>query len=144
MFSENSAHDESRALPVKTDFLPGAEAEVGVWAWASSVTVQECWRSSRRLAGALSWDCGLPQGRHMTALGDDRQLAAGGISPRSRLHEARLPHQESKVHMLSCFHTLENTFFEWVFRKKMHIDVSFPSIRCCWLVLTILGLESLF
>ena len=144
MFSENSPHDENGALPVKTDFLPGAEVEVGVWTWASFVTAQESWQSSRRLAGALSWDCGLLQGRHMTALDDACQLAAGDISSRSRLHEVRLPHQESKFHTLNCFHTLENTVFEWVFRKKMQIDVSFPSIRCCWLVLTVPSLESLF
>ena len=63
MFSENSPRDESGALPVKTDFLPGTEVEVGVWTWASFVTAQECWQSSQRLAGALSWDCGLLQGR---------------------------------------------------------------------------------
>ena len=64
-------------------------------------------------------------------LHDARQLAAGGISPGSKLHEVWPPHQESKFPMLSCFHTLEDTVFEWVFGKKMQIDVSLPSIRCC-------------
>ena len=45
MFSENSPHDENGALPVKTDFLPGAEVEVGVWTWASFVTAQESWNA---------------------------------------------------------------------------------------------------
>ena len=65
VFSENSPHAESGALPVKTDFLPGTEFEVGVWTWASFVRTQECWQSSRRLLGALSRDCGLLQGRHV-------------------------------------------------------------------------------
>lgn len=65
------------------------------------------------------------------SLDDNRQLASGDSSPCSRLHEVWLTHQESEVHRLSCFHTLENTFFEWVFGKKMHIDVSLLPIRCC-------------
>lgn len=128
---------------MKGDFLPGTVVKVGVWALCQFCESPGVTSEHQEACGGGGppWDHEHPWGRHMTAQCSKHWLASEDISSCSGLHDVLLLPQKSQLHALTHFHTFENTFFEWVFGKKMQLHLSFLPVNC-WLVMA--GLEENF
>lgn len=128
---------------MKGDFLPGTVVKVGVWALCQFCESPGMTSEHQEACGGGGppWDHEHPWGRHMTAQCSKHWLASEDISSCSGLHDVLLLPQKSQLHALTHFHTFENTFFEWVFGKKMQLHLSFLPVNC-WLVMA--GLEENF